>query len=65
MNTPEQYFRDLAIHLENKAEFWRTKQDDSHGINTAVYVSLKEMADAVRHTQNDPSPPTPVEPRSE
>lgn len=33
--------------LERRAETWRQNTDDPHGINTAVYVALLEVKEAI------------------
>ena len=39
--------RDIHAHIVSRAEWWRTNPDDSHGINTAVYVAMVEVANAI------------------
>ena len=34
-----------------KIEHWRTTQNDPHGIATAVYAALCEVADAVKNAK--------------
>jgi hypothetical protein len=39
--------REIHAHIVSRAEWWRTNPDDSHGINTAVYVAMLEVANAI------------------
>lgn len=39
--------REIHAHIVSRAEWWRTNPDDSHGINTAVYVAMLEVAKAI------------------
>lgn len=47
MNTDQ-----LIKQLEAKAESFRTMKEDPHNINTAVYVALLEVAEAVRRSDD-------------
>lgn len=37
----------LKKNLAEKAEWWRTNTNDPHGMNTAVYVALVQVSDAI------------------
>ena len=37
----------VRIALEKRAEAWRTNTNDPYGINTAVYVALLEVKEAI------------------
>lgn len=39
--------REIHAHIVSRAEWWRTNPEDSHGINTAVYVAMIEVANAI------------------
>jgi len=39
--------REIHAHILSRAEWWRTNPDDSHGINKAVFVAMREVANAI------------------
>jgi hypothetical protein len=39
----------LQVLIRSKAVFWREKPDDAHGINTAVYVALSDIASSMEN----------------
>jgi len=40
--------------LDRTIEFYRTKNDDAHGINTAVMIAVLEIRNAFAKTHNMP-----------
>lgn len=44
---PTLFCRIVHESLLRRSEHWRTSQNDSHGFNTAVYVALVEVANAI------------------
>lgn len=47
VRSSESLCREIHAHIVSRAEWWRTNPDDSHGINTAVYVAMIEVANAI------------------
>jgi len=47
----------IHAHLLSRAEWWRTNPDDTHNINTAVYVALFETANAIKDALSPELPP--------
>ena len=43
----------IQAKLDSIEEFWRTNPDDSSNINLAVYVSLREVSNAIKEALKD------------
>lgn len=41
----------LKQSLQKRAETWRTNPEDPHNINTAVYVALLEVSEAIKDAE--------------
>ncbi len=48
MTEQQQMLEELKMEIGARAEFWRTNQEDAHGISMAVYVALSEVRSAIK-----------------
>jgi len=46
-NENQKLIEEVHACIVERAEWWRTNPDDSHGINKAVYVAMLEVANAI------------------
>lgn len=62
MTDPEiNLLKEIKGHILSRAEWWRTAQNDPHGIHLSVHVSMIEIANAINNaitlnqlTKNNP-----------